>query len=33
MSLQSVFSRMGRDDLLEKSLEQDVESFRSEFEF
>ncbi|KAL6073868.1 Peroxin-5 [Balamuthia mandrillaris] len=33
MSLQTVFSRLERDDLLEKSLKYDVELFRGDFEF
>jgi len=33
MSLQTVFSRMERDDLLEKSLKYDVELFRGDFRF
>ena len=33
MNLQTVFSRMNRDDLLDLSLEYDVEAFRKHFEF
>jgi len=33
MSLQTVFSRMERDDLLERSLNYDVDAFRHEFNF
>lgn len=33
MSLQTVFSRMERDDLLERSLNYDVGAFRDEFNF
>eukprot|EP01087_Luapelamoeba_hula_P010905 TRINITY_DN2913_c0_g1_i1.p1 TRINITY_DN2913_c0_g1~~TRINITY_DN2913_c0_g1_i1.p1 ORF type:complete len:693 (+),score=61.67 TRINITY_DN2913_c0_g1_i1:3-2081(+) len=33
MSLHTVFSRMNRDDLLEKSLSYDIELFRSDFQF
>lgn len=33
MSLQTVFSRMERDDLLERSLRYDIDAFRDEFDF
>ena len=33
MNLQTVLSRMNRDDLLEKSLRYDVELFRGDFDF
>eukprot|EP01089_Gocevia_fonbrunei_P012238 TRINITY_DN2833_c0_g1_i1.p1 TRINITY_DN2833_c0_g1~~TRINITY_DN2833_c0_g1_i1.p1 ORF type:complete len:719 (-),score=204.25 TRINITY_DN2833_c0_g1_i1:23-2179(-) len=33
MNLQAVFSRMDRDDLLEKSLKYDVDLFRGDFDF
>jgi len=33
MSLQTVFSRMERDDLLEKTLQYDIDLFRDEFTF